>query len=103
MAGQGGCEVGACPGGPGAIALSGTVAAEYPAVEDAPDQAAADAALGYLMELAPQTFAAHQVKWNIAGVSRQIRPCHAPHPFRAAAARARIDYAIGTARVGEFD
>jgi hypothetical protein len=103
MAGEGGCEFVACRRGLSAVELSGAVAAEHPAMEDAPDEAAADAALGYLMEFAPQAFAAHQVQWGIAGVMGQIRPCYAPHAFRDAATHAGIDYAIGTAGVGEFD
>jgi hypothetical protein len=104
MAGQGGCEFIACCRGLSAIVLSGAVAAENPAMEDTPDEAAADAALGYFMELAPQTFPADEVKRGIiAGVLRQIWPCHTPHAFRDTAARARIDYAIDAAGVGEFD
>jgi hypothetical protein len=101
--GEGGGEIVARRRDRGPSVLSGAVAAEHSPMEDAPDQTAADATLGYLMELAPQTFAAHQVQGSIASVSRQIRPCHTPNAFSALAARARIDNAIGAAGVGEFD
>jgi len=45
-----------------AIEVSGAVAAEDAAMENPADQSAADDALRYFVEFAPQAFAAYEVK-----------------------------------------
>jgi hypothetical protein len=96
---KGGSTQSVCTSDLSTAAASGAVAAEYPAMEYAPHQSAANGSLGQVMELAPQALPAHQVE-RIVG---QIRPRDAPNTLCMAAKGARIDYAIGTAGVGIFN